>query len=87
VPESPTITAIVCSRRPGRQKCKYCGYPSQRLCDYPLSGPKAGATCDVPMCGRCTFRPAGEEKDYCRPHRRMPLPEPPPAQTAEAETR
>jgi hypothetical protein len=63
------FTGIVCSsgsRRP--KKCAYCGAPSNRLCDFPLTGPKAGQTCDVPMCYRCTWSPR-VEKDYCRPHR------------------
>ena len=62
--------AIVCTRGGRRPKpCAYCGMPSSRLCDYPLRGPKAGKTCDEPMCTRCATRPdPREDVDYCRAH-------------------
>jgi len=56
--------AIVCTRG-HRQRCK-CGRPSTKLCDYPLSGAKAGKTCSRPMCDGCSTRVGS--LDYCRPH-------------------
>lgn len=59
--------AIVCSRR---KSCSVCGAPSDKLCDYPLTGEKAGKTCDRPLCRRCTaHRPP--DVDYCPAHARM----------------
>ena len=62
--------AIVCGTRPKRQRCA-CGRPADLLCDWKLSAEqlRAGksATCDSPICGRCTFVPA-TGKDLCPEH-------------------
>jgi hypothetical protein len=59
--------AIVCLRGERTKPCHYCGRPSEKLCDYPLRGPKAGKTCDILMCSRCaTHDPP--DKDYCKAH-------------------
>lgn len=69
MPCTPIPGGIVCSGRRTRKRCTYCGSPSDFLCDAVLlTGPRAGKTCDVPMCFRCTHRPA-VNTDYCRDHR------------------
>ena len=46
------VTAIVCSR--GRkQYCKWCGRPSNLLCDYPVKRKGKDTTCDARICQRC----------------------------------
>jgi hypothetical protein len=60
---------IICSRS-SLGKCHYCGRPQQKLCDYPLSGEKAGKTCDIPMCERCATH-VPPDTDYCRVHAKM----------------
>jgi ribosomal protein S14 len=64
--------AIVCTRGRNSKPCAYCGRPHTRLCDFfPLTGPKAGKTCDEPMCTSCATRPdATQDLDYCRAHAR-----------------
>ena len=62
--------AIVCTRGRRPINCHYCGRPGGLLCDFPLSGQKAGQTCDAPLCHRCTWSPSAG-KDYCRPHRTL----------------
>lgn len=59
---------LVCSRGRRSAPCLYCGRASSRLCDFKLTGEKAGKTCDKAMCDRCAYRPAGTEEDYCRAH-------------------
>lgn len=56
--------ALVCTSGRRGRRCTYCRRPADRLCD---ARRKAG-TCDAPMCGGCSFRPAGTEDDYCRDH-------------------
>jgi len=63
-----TISGFACTRGP-RKRCK-CGRPATRLCDWQLSGPKAGKTCDAPLCDRCAAR-VGPGRDYCQAHARM----------------
>ena len=62
-------TAIVCSGRGRRPKpCAYCGRPSSRLCDFPVTKDRGvKGTCDAPLCERCTARIAGDG-DLCRAH-------------------
>lgn len=59
------VRAIVCTRG-SRKKCA-CGGPASKLCDFPLSGEKAGKTCDTAMCDRCAVN-VGPDRDYCQPH-------------------
>jgi hypothetical protein len=61
--------AILCSRT-AEKRCIYCGRPSSKLCDFRLTGAKAGNTCDAPMCANCTTS-GGPDVDYCRPHAKM----------------
>jgi len=58
---------IICSRATFSKPCKYCGRPHEKLCDFPLTGDKAGKTCDFPMCRRCAYH-VNPDSDYCRPH-------------------
>lgn len=59
------VIGIACSRE-SVKRCK-CGRRADLLCDYALRGKKAGKTCDVPLCARCTTR-VGHDKDYCPAH-------------------
>jgi len=72
------VTAIVCSRRPRRQRCSN-GYPpksrqcarwSTKLCDYPIPG-AGGKTCDKPLCSSCAVS-VGADRDFCPNHPREP---------------
>jgi hypothetical protein len=62
------IQVIVCGR--GRSKRCKCGRPATKLCDYKLTGPKTGLTCDVPLCNHCSTS-AGPDFDLCPVHARM----------------
>ena len=57
--------AIVCTR--GGQKRCVCGRPSEKLCDFPLTGAKYGKTCDRPLCRFCAVH-SEPDTDYCQPH-------------------
>jgi len=62
-------TAIICGR--DRLKaCAVCGLPSAKLCDFPLTGVKAGKTCDRPVCEKCAVH-SEPDTDYCPTHARM----------------
>jgi hypothetical protein len=72
-PDGKTVAFIRTSGQ--RMKpCKYCGAPGEKLCDYPLRGPKAGQTCDAPMCAKCAYH-VPPNSDYCRLHRKMLTPD------------
>jgi hypothetical protein len=67
-------SVIVCSRRRRRPSCSVAGCTnrSARQCDFPLTGPKAGKTCDRHLCASCSVvvgRTAkGDTIDYCPAH-------------------
>ena len=64
-------TAIVCSRGGGpRKACVVCGRGADLLCDFKLTGPKAGQTCDRALCAKHTHRPS-VGVDYCPAHAAM----------------
>jgi hypothetical protein len=62
----PGGIGFVCSSREPRKSCS-CGRASTALCDYPLTGSKAGKTCDKPLCDRCRVR-IGDNVDRCPAH-------------------
>ncbi len=62
--------AIVCRRGNRPKPCSICGRPGSKLCDFPLTGPKAGKTCDRSLCAKCAVN-VGPELDYCPTHGRM----------------
>lgn len=74
------VRGFICSRGRRAKPCGVvgCTNPSVALCDYPLSGHRAGATCDRPLCQkhRCTQIPRagvkaarpGDPIDYCPTH-------------------
>ena len=47
--------------------CAVCGWISERLCDWKLSG---GRDCDRPLCAACATSPA-PDKDLCPQHARL----------------
>lgn len=62
------VTFIGCG--PTRKiKCKVCGAPAEYLCDEPLTGAKAGKTCDVRICDRCATQ-VDRDRHLCPPHAR-----------------
>jgi hypothetical protein len=63
-------TMICCSRGYNTKRCRVCGRPATKLCDYQLTGPKAGQTCDTPLCDRCAVS-LGVNMDYCPVHARL----------------
>lgn len=60
---------VLCSRG-GGERCCICGKPSSKLCDFKLTGAKAGKTCDKKLCARCAHKVA-DGVDYCPVHWRM----------------
>lgn len=61
------ITGFACSRE--RHRCA-CGKRATIQCDFPLTGPKAGKTCDKWLCRGCAVS-VGENVDYCQAHAAM----------------
>jgi len=63
---------IACTR--GRRRTTFCAQcqtnSATKLCDFPLSGKKAGQTCDRPLCVHCAVS-VGKDKDYCAVHHRF----------------
>lgn len=67
---------ILCSRGHRIKRCSACGSgEATRLCDFPLSGRKAGKTCSAGLCDRCTARSG--DTDLCPAHARLGASEPP----------
>ncbi len=64
--------AIVCSRgRKARKPCSVCGrQPHSKLCDFKLTGAKAGKTCDLEMCSSCA-KHVGPDRDLCPAHAKL----------------
>ena len=77
------ITAIVCTRGQRRARCAVCKRAeATKLCDFPLSGRKAGKTCDRKLCDACAaVQPVAvlptpgstvdDTIDYCPAHHRL----------------
>lgn len=55
--------AIICGPRRRRQRCFYCGKPSDWLCDYPVPD----KSCDRPICADHRINQAWEV-DWCIAH-------------------
>lgn len=70
---SGRLAGFVCTGgRKDSPKCYVCGKSGSRRCDWRLTGPKAGQTCDRVICDRCTHHPNGNlEKDLCVAHAKM----------------
>lgn len=64
------VTGFVCTETK-RRACSSCRSSIKAeqgvLCDWPLTGPKAGKTCDRFVCQRCA-KHVGEDRDYCPTH-------------------
>lgn len=63
---TPEGIAIVCGSRPGPRKCRVCGRPSTKLCDYPVKPPPSKARCNAPACDDHSVH-VGEDLDWCYP--------------------
>ena len=45
-------------------RCKYCGRPEAKLCDFPVSNPKRKSkTCDAKLCVVCAVKVKPEHAD------------------------
>ncbi len=64
------FTAIICRRGSQTKRCDICGRPGGKLCDFPLTGAKAGKTCDRSLCAACAVH-VDPDIDYCPTHARM----------------
>lgn len=70
-------TVIVCSRGQRKKRCSIQGCTSHAAfeCDYPLSGRKAGKTCDRSLCREHASQQSktstGATVDYCPTHHEM----------------
>ena len=64
---------IACSRGRRAAPCQVpqCGRPHTALCDFPLTGPKAGQTCDFKLCDSHRIPQPGKNRDYCSAHDRL----------------
>jgi len=62
-------TVIICTRYRAKppSRCRYCGRPCTKLCDFPVERNGKVTTCDAKMCGWCATH-VGHEKDLCRAH-------------------
>ncbi|MDB4956566.1 MAG: hypothetical protein JWO36_4135 [Myxococcales bacterium] len=66
---------ITCSRGRARPQCEVCKQrPHEVLCDFPLTGAKAGKTCDRKLCRACA-KHVGANADLCPPHAKLGLPQ------------
>jgi hypothetical protein len=71
--------AVLCGPRQRSKPCSvpHCRGHVERLCDYPIAGRKAGATCSAGICARHATKVAvrdllgDRELDYCPPHARL----------------
>lgn len=68
------MTGFICSRGGRRSKCQKpnCDGTTTALCDFPLSGAKAGKTCSRRMCARHQTK-VGPDLDHCPTHAAMGL--------------
>lgn len=63
--------AIVCSRIVPAKRCVVCHTQFNiKLCDFALSGPKAGQTCDRPVCATHAHH-IDPDVDFCPSHARV----------------
>ena len=75
--EDGRVSAIVCSRKHKPAKCAECGCTATRMCDWKLTGRKAGKTCDRLLCKGCAVEPvmpdgsSAEDKHLCPAHARI----------------
>lgn len=61
---------FTCGHTKPTKRCKFCDAPCEKLCDFELTGAKAGQTCSAPMCHKCTTT-VGSGMDLCPPHKRF----------------
>lgn len=51
--------------------CSVCSkHPHTKLCDYALTGKRAGSTCDRKLCDACAVS-LGSDRDHCPAHARI----------------
>lgn len=64
-------TAIIKHSKRPTKPCAVCARGrGEKLCDFPLTGGKAGKTCNRPLCDRCATH-VEPDTDYCPTHARM----------------
>jgi len=61
---------FACTRGQRLKRCFKCGRPGAKLCDFKLTGPMAGKTCDMSLCELCATH-VEPDTDYCPAHARM----------------
>ena len=60
-----------CTRERRIPPCSVCGKRlTSKLCDFALTGPRTGDTCNRKLCEGCAVN-VGPNRDYCPPHARM----------------
>jgi len=65
-------SAILCFKRGPRRKCKVCGRPATKLCDFvvaPAHGHLPAKTCNKSLCDACAVH-VGPDTDHCPDHPR-----------------
>ena len=64
---------IICSRGQRLAQCQIVGCHNSQsaLCDYPLGGARAGATCDMKLCNLHRVQQPGRDRDYCPAHAKL----------------
>lgn len=62
------VTIFSCGRGVDHGPCIHCGARGSTRCAFALSGRKAGATCDRPLCARHAIDVG---VPHCAPHARL----------------
>jgi hypothetical protein len=60
---------FACTRGADRPRCYHCKRFAELVCDYPLTGTKAGSTCDRLICAKCAV--GTETGQLCPAHGRV----------------
>lgn len=64
------VSFIGCGPKKKPKPCETCGEASSKLCDYKLTGKRAGKTCGAAICARCAVS-IGPDEDLCPTHDRF----------------
>ncbi|HUY26179.1 MAG TPA: hypothetical protein VMV27_02060 [Candidatus Binataceae bacterium] len=68
--EDGGVVMIACRRGGRAARCQVPGCVNNHtaLCDYPLGGIRADATCDMRLCGSHRVPQPDRDRDYCPTH-------------------